>query len=135
MDINQVRELVRQAAALKEQTDLLTKRQSEIKARLTKVVDELGEVDGRGHITFEVDDSVSGIKSISKQRRVSQSIDMDVAESILAAKELTADCVKQVPVLDEDAIMAAYYQGKLTEEDIDKMFPKKVSYAFLMNRG
>jgi len=135
MDINQVRELVRQAAALKEQTDLLTKRQSEIKARLTEVVDELGEVDGRGHITFEVDDSVSGIKSISKQRRVSQSIDMDVAESILAAKELTADCVKQVPVLDEDAIMAAYYQGKLTEEDIDKMFPKKVSYAFLMNRG
>jgi len=135
MDINQVRELVRQAAALKEQTDLLTKRQSEIKARLTEVVDELGEVDGRGHITFEVDDSVSGIKSISKQRRVSQSIDMDVAESILAVKELTADCVKQVPVLDEDAIMAAYYQGKLTEEDIDKMFPKKVSYAFLMNRG
>jgi len=135
MDINQVRELVQQAAALKEQTDLLTKRQSEIKARLTEVVDELGEVDGRGHITFEVDDSVSGIKSISKQRRVSQSIDMDVAESILAAKELTDDCVKQVPVLDEDAIMAAYYQGKLTEEDIDKMFPKKVSYAFLMNRG
>jgi len=135
MDLTQIKDLVRQAASLKDQSDLLNKRHSEIKGRLTEAIDELGETDGRGHITLEVDDTVSGIKSISKQRRVSQSIDIEVAEALLAAKGLTEDCVKQVPVLDEDAIMSAYYQNKLSEEDIDKMFPKKISYAFIMNKG
>jgi len=38
-----------------------------------------------------------------------------------------------VPMLDEDAIMSAFYSGYLTEEDIDAMFPAKVSYAFLVD--
>ena len=38
-----------------------------------------------------------------------------------------------VPVLDEDAIMSAFYEGYLTEEDIDAMFPSKTSYAFIVD--
>jgi len=38
-----------------------------------------------------------------------------------------------VPVLDEDAIMTAFYEGYLTEEDIDFMFPSKTSYAFIVD--
>jgi len=135
MDLSQVTDYVRQAAALKDQIDFLSKRHTEIKTQLTAVVDELGETDGRGHITFEVNDTVSGIKSISKQRRVSTSIDLEAADDILHKKELYEKCVRMEPILDEDAIMAAYYKGELTEEDIDTMFPKKVSYAFLMNKG
>jgi len=37
-----------------------------------------------------------------------------------------------VPTLDESAIMAAFYEGYLTEEDIDAMFPAKESFAFIV---
>jgi hypothetical protein len=35
-------------------------------------------------------------------------------------------------MIDESAIMSAFYEGYITEEDIDAMFPAKVSYAFLV---
>jgi hypothetical protein len=40
-----------------------------------------------------------------------------------------------VPMLDEAEVMACLYEGLLTEEEIDEMFPKKVSYAFLTSKA
>lgn len=40
-----------------------------------------------------------------------------------------------VPQIDEAAIMAAFYEGYLTEEDIDTMFPSKVTYAFIVGNN
>jgi len=57
---------------------------------------------------------------------------MDVAEKILGEKNLKEQCIKMVPMLDEAEIMASFYRGDLTEEDIDAMFPSKVSYAFVV---
>jgi hypothetical protein len=37
-------------------------------------------------------------------------------------------------VLDESAIMSAFYEGYLTEEDIDTMFPAKESFAFILDK-
>jgi hypothetical protein len=37
-----------------------------------------------------------------------------------------------VPVLQENEILACVYTGELSESDIDAMFPKKISYAFLV---
>ena len=42
------------------------------------------------------------------------------------------DCIIMIPTVSEDAIMAAFYKGQLSEEDIDSMFPAKVSYAFVL---
>lgn len=120
---------VQQYLALKEEIDFLSKRQSEIKARLMETVDAEGEVDGKGHKVFEVGD----VKLV-KQRKVSKSLDMETAQSILITHNLTEKCVEMVPRLNEDAIMAAFYQELLTEEEIDAMFPSKVSYAFLVNK-
>lgn len=123
---------IRQYVALKGQSELLTTRQNEIKKRLTEAVDNLGSTDDRGHIVLDVDDETSGVKKVFKQRRVSKTLDMDVAEDILTKKGIKDACIKMVPVLDESAIMAAFYEGHLTEQDIDSMFPSKVSYAFIV---
>lgn len=123
---------IRQYAALKGQSELLSTRQNEIKKRLTEVVDTLGSTDDRGHIILDVDDETSGVKKIFKQRRVSKTLDMDVAEDILTKKGIKEACIKMMPILDESAIMAAFYEGHLTEQDIDTMFPSKVSYAFIV---
>lgn len=135
MNVEEMIELVRQSASLKDRIDSLNSLQSEIKDQLRDGVKELGEADDRGHIVVEVNDDVTGISRVMQQRKVSKSLDISIAEDILKEKGLHDSCIMMVPVLDEEAIMAAYYEGKITEEDIDKMFPAKVSWALVMPKG
>jgi hypothetical protein len=118
----------KQYLALKEQIKFLSDRQSEIKKRLNEAVQELGEVDGRGHITLELDEDIK----ITNQRRVSKALNMEVADTLLTERGIKEDCIIMIPTVSEDAIMAAFYKGQLSEEDIDSMFPAKVSYAFVL---
>lgn len=134
MKIKELIELVRQNAVLKEESDLITSRQKEVKTRITEGVDLLGEEDGRGHIVVDIDDEVSGISKVVKQKRVSKSLDDEIAEQILEAKGLKDRCFVMVPVLNEEEIMAAFYEGLLTEEDIDAMFPAKITWALVFNK-
>jgi hypothetical protein len=123
---------VQQFVSLKDEINLLTNRQKEIKTRLIDLVKEYGEVDAKGHIVLQVDDKVTGVDKITHQRKVSKNLDMDIAEKIIQEKGLTERCVKMVPMLDEAEIMASFYRGELTEADIDAMFPEKVIYAFIV---
>lgn len=116
-----------QYLTIKENVDLLTKRMNEVKGRLREYVDGL-ESDDRGHRSTTID----GVK-LTTQRRVSKALDMDAADKILTAKGIKDQCITMVPVINEDAIMAAFYENYLTEEDIDTMFPAKVSYAFIVD--
>lgn len=125
---------VRQFVALKDQIALLTKREIEIKTRLSKLVEQQGEVDGKGHYVFDVEDSVSGVAALVRQRKVSKSEDREAAETILKNKGLWDTCSEKVEIINQDAVMASFFKGELTEEDIDAMYPTKISYAFLVNR-
>jgi hypothetical protein len=133
MDLQSVKNEVRQYLSLKDQADLLSKRQTEIKTRLTASIDEHGSEDDRGHIVLNIPDEENEI-SIMKQKRVSKNLDIAAAEIILTKKGIKDTCIKMTPTLDESAIMAAFYNGHLTEEDIDTMFPSKVTYAFIVGK-
>ena len=133
MDTESIKQEIKQYVALKDQADLLSKRQSEIKKRLTDSIDEYGSEDDRGHLVLNIPDGDSDM-SIMKQRRVSKNLDLAAAEIILTKKGIFDTCIKMTPTLDESAIMAAFYNGHLTEEDIDTMFPAKVTYAFLVGK-
>jgi hypothetical protein len=122
---------VRRYISIKRQVDDLTKEQTEIKVELSEVVDSLGEFDAKGHKIFELPEEVDGYVSLQRQRRVSQRLDEDEAKRILTEKNLTNRCYKLTPVLDEDAVMSCLYEGLLTEEDIDTMFPKTETWAFI----
>ena len=119
---------VQQYLALKQEIKFLSERESELKKRLLESVESMGEVDGKGHVILEVD----GTK-LTKQRKVSNPLNMDVAEQIIKEKGLEDTCIKMVPQIDSEAIMAAFYKKELTEEEIESMFPEKVSYAFLVS--
>lgn len=119
---------VEQYVSIDEQIKLLSKRKDELKKRLMETVEIEGEVDGKGHMTLEV-----GSVKLVRQRKTSNPIDMEIAQRIIAEKSLEKECIKMVPQLDSDAIMAAYYKELITEQEIDEMFPLKVSYAFLVN--
>ena len=130
--LNDVLENVRQYVAIKDQLTLLTNRQKDIKGKLQDAVSSYGDVDGRGHTVLEVNDPITGIDKLTQQRRISKSLDADAAEKILGDKGLLEECLEFIPTINEEAVMAAFYKGQLTEADIDAMFPSKVSYAFII---
>ena len=132
MDINEVKNLVRQHVVLKQKVDDLSTLQSTVKQSLTESLQELGVADDKGHLIIELGEDVEGIARIQRQRRVSKSLDIEVAEDLLKAKGLHEKCIKMIPVLDEDEIMSAFYDGLITEEDIDTMFPAKITWALVM---
>lgn len=92
------------------------------------------EPDASGHKIFEFTDPNMGDVKLTKQRKVTKSLDMQIAEDVLSSKGIKDACIKMVPVLDEAAIMSAFYEGYLTEAEIDAMFPAKETYAFILNR-
>jgi hypothetical protein len=127
-----IKSIVRQYLSLKDEAALLSSRSNQLKEQLLNAVDE-EEFDEKGHKKLILDDEIKGQVTLTKQRRVSKNLDMNVAEELLTAKGIKDKCLKMVPILDESAIMAAFYEGLLTEDDIDAMFPAKVTYAFLVD--
>lgn len=126
-DIEQVEKTLKQYLSLKEQIDMLSERQLELKKRLAEATDAYGEVDSKGHIVFEFGDA-----KLVKQRKVSNPLNEEVAFQILTEKDLLDECAPKVRKIDQDAVMAAIYKDQLTEQEVDLMFPPKISYAFII---
>lgn len=125
---------VQQYVTLKDESDAITERIGVIKKRLTGYIEDLGEANEKGSVVLPLNDERSGVRAIVKQRRVSKQFDEDAANKILEQRQLTETCTKTITVLDEDAVMAAYYDGRLTDADIEKMFPEKVSWALVLEK-
>jgi len=118
---------------LKKNIDDLSKRQDEIKKELMSFVDANGLEDDKGHKWYDMQ-SYGGYAGMQKQRRVSQSLDETAAHDILREKGLSARCFELKPVLNQDEVMACLSEGLLTEDDIDTMFPKKITNAFVLTK-
>jgi hypothetical protein len=56
-------------------------------------------------------------------------LDEQAADAIIAEKGLENEAYKTVRVIDEDALMAMVYEDKITEEELELMFPVKVTWA------
>jgi hypothetical protein len=120
---------------LKRQIDELTKRQNELKAELSSLVEQNGEEDDKGHVWYELPHPIEGYTAMQRQKRISQKLDAEAAEDLLRVKDLYDRCFRLLPVLDEDEVMSCLYEGLLTENEIDVMFPKSITWAFVPSKG
>jgi hypothetical protein len=109
--------------------DSLEKRSKELREKILAIVDVDGYEDDKGNVIYDLDRPIDGVMRLEKQRRATRKLDDVKAEEIIEAKGLADKVYKMVRVLDEDAIMAAHYEGELTEEEIDEMFPVTVVWA------
>ena len=121
----------REYALLKNEIDGLTARQKELREGIFTAIDDRGEADDKGHIWFDFEEPIEGFAAFQKQRRVKRDLNEDVAGSLIAQKGLEGRLYKTVRVVDEDAVMAALYEGILTEDEVDAMYPVKVSWALV----
>jgi hypothetical protein len=128
--VNQAKEY----AFIKSQMDYLEKQQKELREKLFEVLDTSGEPDDKGNIIVELPQEVDGFFSIVKQKRVSRKVDELVADEIITAKGMEETLYKTVRMVDEDALMAALYNDELTEEEIDQMYPQKITWALVLSK-
>lgn len=122
---SQVREFVR----IKETMDALDKKSKQLRDKLMAVLDEDGLEDANGNLIYQLEQPVDGVVRLEKQRRSSRKLDDEKAQEIIDAAGIGEDIYKMVRVIDEDALMASFYEEKITEEQLDEMFPVTVVWA------
>ena len=109
-------------ATMKKKTDELQRRAAAVIERM------LPESDGHQYVRLA--ESAYGYAGVQRQRRVSRSVDLDTALTILGEAGLN-ECIRVVPAIDDDAVYGALLEGKLTDEQVDAMYPEKVTYAIV----
>lgn len=128
--INQTKEY----AFIKAQLEYLEKQQKELREKLFEYVEASGETDDKGNLILELPQEVDGVVSVVKQKRVTRKVDEVVAEEIITAKGMEDTLYKTIRVVDEDALMAALYNDELTEDEIDQMYPQKITWALILSK-
>ena len=128
--VNQAKEY----AFIKAQLEYLEKQQKELREKLFEVIENSGETDDKGNIILELPTEVEGFVSVVKQKRVTRKVDELVAEELITAKGMEDTLYKTIRVVDEDALMAALYNDELTEDEIDQMYPQKITWALIMSK-
>lgn len=121
----QVREYVKAKAAVK----TLETRTKELHEKLMDAISTQGYEDSEGNWQLELGFDADGVVRLEKQIRVSRKLDEALAESLLTEKGLWESVTIVKRVIDEDALMAAHYEGKISEEEIDSLFPAKTTWA------
>ena len=128
--VNQTKEY----AFIKAQLEYLEKQQKELREKLFEALDGSGEPDDKGNIILELPQEIDGYVSVVKQKRVSRKVDELIADEIITEKGMEDTLYKTIRVVDEDALMAALYNDELTEEEIDQMYPQKITWALILSK-
>jgi hypothetical protein len=125
-DLNtQIREYVR----VKQTIDMMDSRAKELREKLFIALDAEGEEDPNGNIILPLDKAIDGVVRLEKQRRVTRKLNEDIAEAIIEEKGIGSAVYEMKRVINEEALMASYYNGDITEEELDSMFPSNVVWA------
>jgi hypothetical protein len=120
---------------IKDQSKLITKQLNAGKDRLKKIVERFGITDPTsGSIFLDLEEPVSlrKICKLKAQRSVTTGLNPTAAEEILRAKGIWDECVEYVPQLDEGKVHAAYYDKKITDDELSRMFPQSINYSLIL---
>jgi hypothetical protein len=70
------------------------------------------------------------VVGIQRQRRVSQILDEARTMLLLQAKGLVERCTETITVLSEDKVLAANYEGLITDEELKDLYDESETFAF-----
>lgn len=113
----------------KDLVDELTGRVNAKKAVIKKFVEQSGYADEKGSLFVDVD-GVPGVSAVKLERRVSTGLDRSKAEAWLKKQGLWEAYSEVQRVLDEDALYAAAYEGKIAKKTMDGFITESESFAF-----
>lgn len=120
---------VREYLQVKNTAEMLDARKEDLRKSLFSHLEGSGEIDDKGNYFIELPQPIDGIVRLEKQKRTIRKLDEQSAEDILKENGLEDEVYETVRVVNEDKLMAAYYEGKITEDELERMFPAKISWA------
>mgnify|MGYP006956013835 CR=1 FL=1 len=100
------------------------KKKAEIKKQLEEYFESKGVKDSVGNIWL---DTPSG--SFKKQQRVTVDVNEELASQVLKRLDLYDKVVSYEPVFDVDVIQGFIADGVISDEDANKIFERKITYA------
>jgi hypothetical protein len=124
---DEVREFAHLATEIKKLEAIRDRLKKSLSARVEAEGDE---VDG-GHLLIEFPEPIENLAGIKRERRVSKGLNKDAAEALIEARGLEDDLYTWIRVIDEDAVYRARFEDKLDDDDLDTMYPEKVTWAFV----
>ena len=86
--------------------------------------------DGPTYVTPKGDEKV--VAALVAQRRVSQNLNEPMTMMLLESKGLVERCTETITVLSEDKVLAANYEGLITDDELKGLYSESESYAFIM---
>ena len=122
---SQVNEYVK----LKASMSVMEARQKELKAKIFAHIETEGSEDTAGSVSLYLDRPIGDVQRVQKTRRAKRTLNESVAETIIATAGIADDVYEMKRVINEGALMSAYYEEKITEEQLDEMFPTTVIWA------
>lgn len=136
-DIDQMEPTVREYILLKEQQSRLAKREKELKAEIMEFLEQYGDPYGEEgqNRAMTLPSAIRGVTAVVRQRRVSTLVDETAAEAVARAHNLYERLFRPVMALDEGAVVVALEEGLLTDNDVERVFPKKVVHALVLEKG
>ncbi|CAB4128551.1 hypothetical protein UFOVP223_120 [uncultured Caudovirales phage] len=128
-DPNDFNAQVREYAKVKATMEIMEARQKELREKLFAQIDSVGEEDDKGNIQLALDSEIEGIVRLEKQRRATRKLNELKADEIIEANGIGDEVYEMKRVINEDALMAAFYEEKISEAELDEMFPVNVTWA------
>lgn len=120
-----------------------------VKKVLMEFIERVGELQDGGHrivalaspTTFHSykngKPQIKSITGIERKRRVSQALDPDRTMALLEERHLTDQCTvtETIVSINEDAILAANYEGTITDEELAALYNENETFAFYLVEG
>lgn len=119
---------------LKSSIEFMEKRKSELREKLFAQLEQEGFEEESGNILLDLPMPIEGIVRLEKVARRSRKLNEQVADEIISRNGIEDDVYKMVRMIDEDALMACLYQDKISEEELDEMFPVSITWALMTKK-
>jgi hypothetical protein len=127
----------REMVLVREQKTRIANREAELKGVLMGVLRDYGDTSGTSgqHRQIMFPRPIRGIAGFVRQAKVVNEVDEVKAEAIARERGIYERLFKPVPTLDDSAVLVALAEGLLTESDVEAIFPKKTTYAFIAEKA
>jgi hypothetical protein len=135
LNLTTLRQDVSEWFALKRQVNLVTDQLESRTKRMKNLLEKYGERDpSDGSLYLDLgepmgDERISFLKNLCVK---SDKMNEEVAEDILSDKGMWEEMTEVIRVPDESRILAAYYDKRITDDELARMFPKVTSYRFFL---
>lgn len=128
-DPDDIKSQIREYVKLKASEDMIKKRTAELRDIIFAEIDQDGYEDDKGNHQLDLEEAIDGVYRLEKQRRTKRVLDETKAEELISELGLNEELYEMKPVLNEDALMAAFYEEKITETQLEEMYPLNITWA------